>query len=177
VNETASSYTPEENYSATLLVDGGYVHINAKTLAALVKTVAQLRPTEGIGKTTPAESVKAEPAKPKAEPKKEAAAQVEKQPAAGAAGVGSTPTPASAPAAVASSQASASTDEAPRPTYDDVKKAVLAMAKISGDKALATLKSFTGQNGEPCDHGTKLKLEDYPAFLAKAQLVLDEVKA
>jgi hypothetical protein len=169
VNATASTYTPEEQFNATLLVDGGYVHVVAKSLAALIKTVGQLRPTETVGKTTPAE-VKVEKVKP--EPKKEAAAQVEKPAQSVAA-------PAvSEPAGAASAPASApSSDEPARPTYDDVKRAVLAMAKISGDKALATLKSFTGQNGEPCDHGTKLKLEDYPAFLAKAQLVLDEVKA
>lgn len=165
--QTAIPYGPEESFNATLQVNGGYVHVFAKNLDALIKTIGQLRPTE---------PVKAEPAKPKAEPKKEAAAQVEK-PAATPAAAAPSPSPSESAASAASSQASASTDEAPRPTYDDVKKAVLAMAKISGDKALATLKSFTGQNGEPCDHGTKLKLEDYPAFLAAAAKVLDEVKA
>lgn len=146
--QTAIPYGPEESFNATLQVNGGYVHVFAKNLDALIKTIGQLRPTE---------PVKAEPAKPKA--------------------AAPSPSPSESAASAASSQASASTDEAPRPTYDDVKKAVLAMAKISGDKALATLKSFTGQNGEPCDHGTKLKLEDYPAFLAAAAKVLDEVKA
>lgn len=166
MNQTATNYMPEEQFNATLLIGDGYVHVVSRTLADLVKTVAQLRPTEAVGKTAPAK-VKDETKNP--EPKKEAAAQVEKpsssaQPAGDAAPSGKSETTSSQPAAASSS----STDEPARPTYDDVKKAVLALAKISPDTAKATLAKFTGQNGQPCDHGTKMKLEDYPAFLAAA---------
>jgi hypothetical protein len=101
----------------------------------------------------------AEPAKPKKE-----AAQVEKStPAATAtAAATSTATPTSAPASVASEG----------PTYNEVKAAVLALAKVDQALAMSTLAKFTGQNGEPCNHGTKLKLEDYPKFIAAANEAL-----
>jgi hypothetical protein len=167
MGETASHYTPEEQFNATLLTDGGYVSIVSRTLADLVKTVAQLRPTESAGKSTPAKpagtsigEAVAATLKPK---QKEAAAPTPKQEAA------LSPSPALTPAE--STVAPATGDEPARPTYDDIKRAVLALAKISPETAKATLAKFTGQNGQPCDHGTKLKLEDYPAFLKAAEEV------
>lgn len=156
-SQTASTYLNEEQFDARLLVGDSYVHIVAKTLADLTKTVAQLRPTEAVGKTAPAT---------KTEPKKEAAAQTPKQETASTSAAAATP--AASPAASPATAATPAADEPTRPTYDDVKRAVLALAKISSDTAKATLAKFTGQNGQPCDHGTKLKLEDYPAFLAAA---------
>lgn len=61
---------------------------------------------------------------------------------------------------------SASTGDAPRPTYDDVKARVLKLAKISRETATAALAKFG------VDHGNKLKLEQYPEFLTHADAIL-----
>jgi hypothetical protein len=78
-----------------------------------------------------------------------------------------TPAPTSAPAsAPAAASGSESAGDAPRPTYDDVKARVLALAKK--DRALATeaLAKFG------VDHGNKLKLEQYADFIKAADEML-----
>jgi hypothetical protein len=166
VSETATTYIPETGFSASLALPGGHVHISTKTLAALTLIVGKLQPTEAAGPdlqlpllpTVDEPEVKT----PAPKPKKEAAAQVEKSAAAG-------PAPAASTAASPSAPAAASPSEAKGPDYNDVKAAVLALAKISPQLAKDTLAKFKGQNGEPCDHGTKLPLESYADFLAAAK--------
>ncbi len=164
MSETATTYIPETSFSASLALPEGHVHISTRTLAALTLIVGKLQPTEAANedRQLPLLSAAGEPVvKAQAEqpkPKKEAAAQVEK------------PAPAASTAESASTPAAASpTDEAKRPDYNDVKAAVLALAKISPQLAKDTLAKFKGQNGEPCDHGTKLPLESYADFLAAAK--------
>lgn len=170
----SAALAPTGYFSANVQVLGAQVHINTTSLDALLKTLAQFgyKPSDtGTSMTSVGEAV--DLAK-RAVKQKEAAAQVEKPAASAAANQSPVSPPASGTETAASHAAAPSTngvpsgDEPARPTYDDVKKAVLALAKISPDTAKATLAKFTGQNGQPCDHGTKLKLEDYPAFLAAA---------
>lgn len=78
----------------------------------------------------------------------------------------STGTQASAPAAASGSAAAG---DASAPTYQDVSARITTLCKKPGgrDKCLKLLATFTGQNGQPADHGNKLKVEDYPVFIQK----------
>lgn len=100
-----------------------------------------------------------------------AATKAPKPPAASAASP--TPAPTSAPApAPAAASGSASGGETKAITYDDVKDRVLKLSKIRRELALEVLGKFTGPNGQPADHGNKVKLEDYPAFVAAADTAI-----
>lgn len=123
------------------------------------------------GQRQPVE-VKMPPAPEKATKQKDAAAQVEKPATASPSAA-----PATAPAQPTTTAPSPAPQSAPpsevgTPNYNDIRARVLAMAKISQDTALGVLKQFTGVNGQPVDHGNKLQLPDYPAFIAKADEVL-----
>lgn len=86
----------------------------------------------------------------------------------------STGTPAGAPAAASGS---APAGDAPALNYDDVKKRVLALSKMTGGReiVLGLLGAYKGVNGEPCDHANKLQLPDYAAFVAAADAKLGVV--
>lgn len=139
------------SFSAHLALAAGVaVSITAGTMADLADVVAKLQGKQPANDT---------PNRPTAEP------QAKAQTAGNAAGnaPAPTPAPASVPPAVSGSEAAA---EGKRPTYDDVKARVLALAKLSRDHATKALAKFG------VDHGNKLKLEDYPAFLKHADEVL-----
>lgn len=147
------------SFSAHLALAAGVsVSISAATLADLSSVVARV---QGQPANDPGKVASATPAATPAPAPTQA-------PATGNAPA-STATPVSAPAAAAGSAASG---EAKNPTYDDVKAKVLALSKISRDKAMGVLGKFTGQNGQVVDHGNKLKLEDYASFIAAADAEL-----
>lgn len=110
------------------------------------------------------------PTTAKAKPAATPAPAPQAQPAGNVAAA--TGTQASAPAAASGSAPSG--DEATRPTYDDVSRRVLAMCKLTGgrEKCKELLKTF----GEAIDHANKLKLEDYPTFITKADEFLGAAK-
>ncbi|HSV48338.1 MAG TPA: hypothetical protein VLJ58_21295 [Ramlibacter sp.] len=81
----------------------------------------------------------------------------------------STGTQASAPPAASGSEPDA---DAPRYTYDDVKARVLALSKVRRELAVETLGAFKTVGGDKVDHGNKLQLPDYPAFIAAADKAL-----
>ncbi|MDB5965105.1 MAG: hypothetical protein JWQ72_1605, partial [Polaromonas sp.] len=142
------------SFSAHLALPAGVaVSITASTLTDLQAVVAKLQPA--------ANDAPAAAAKPAAAPKPTPAPA-----AAPAAGNAPASTPAPAGAQPAASGSAAAGDEAKRPTYDDVRDRVLKLAKVSRDSATAALAKFS------VDHANKLKLEDYPAFLAHADQVL-----
>jgi type IV secretory pathway TrbL component len=143
--------------SASFTFHGASVSLSCSSPDELRKALA----TFGIGTHAANDSA---PTTAKAKPAATPAAQPEGNASA------STGTPAGAQPAAAGSAASGEGEK--RPDYSDVTKRVLALAKIKKQLALETLGKFTGQNGQPADHGTKLKLEDYPAFLAAADQVL-----
>lgn len=157
-----------ESFSANVRVHEASVSIHAPTLGALCKALTALGYTPTPDLQLPLLPAVDKPEVKAEKPKKEAVAQVEKssaQAAGSAAQSAKSETTSSQPAAASSS----STDDAKRPDYNDVKAAVLALAKISPQLAKDTLAKFKGQNGEPCDHGTKLPLESYADFLAAAK--------
>lgn len=148
------------SFSAHLALAAGVaVSITAETMEQLAGVVAKLQGTEpandtGLkalegktvtvvadGKTAKAEAGKASPAP------------------------SPTPAPVSAQAAGSGSE---SGDDAPKYTYDDVKDRVLKLAKISRETATKTLGAFKTVGGDKVDHGNKLQLPDYPAFIAAA---------
>jgi hypothetical protein len=144
------------SFSAHLALAAGVaVSITAGTLDDLASVVGKLQAKQSANDT------KAETKSAKTETK----LAVQETPAGNASA--STGTQASAQGAASGSEAAA---DAPRPTYDDVKARVLALAKIGRDKATAALAKFG------VDHGNKLKLEDYPAFLKHADEVLGAAK-
>lgn len=97
-----------------------------------------------------------------------------------------TPAPTAAPAAEGNASASTGAQagaqdanagsgqaaDAPTVTYDQVRDRVLALSKVSKDLALETLGLFTGVGGAKVDHGNKLQLHDYPAFVKAADAKL-----
>lgn len=64
----------------------------------------------------------------------------------------------------------------PTVTYDEVRNRVLALSKIDKNLALETLGQFTGVSGAKVDHGNKLQLPDYAAFIAAADKKLEAAK-
>lgn len=106
-----------------------------------------------------------------------AAATPAPAPAAAGNASASTGTPAGAQAASAGSEASG--DEGASPiTYKEIAEKVTTMVKhpkIGRDATLALLAKFKGINGQPIDHGNKLQLPDYPAFIAAADAELAKV--
>jgi hypothetical protein len=152
--------SPPNSFSADItLANGVDVRVRASTLADLSQVVGRLQPTEAAND---ANTVAASP-KPAATPAATSA------PAAAGNVPASTATPASAPAAVSGS---APAGDEPHFNYDDVKARVLKLSKVSREVTLSTLGQFTGVNGQPVDHGNKLQLPDYPAFIAAADKVL-----
>ena len=106
---------------------------------------------------------------------KEAAAPVEKPATTATAAAGSTASQTSAPAdaqqakpAADSTSNKAVAELGGKPDYNEIKSRVLALSKVYQKLALATLGRFKGVSGEPVNHGNKLQLEDYPAFIAAA---------
>jgi hypothetical protein len=137
------------SYSAQIALEAGVTaYIQAPSLAELTKVVSKLQPTEAANDT--AKPPKGDKVKPQESP-------------AGNAAPASTGTPASAlPAA----NGSASGGEAAAPNYNDVRDRVLKLAKLSRETAAGALAKFG------VDHGNKLKLEQYPDFLAHADSLL-----
>jgi hypothetical protein len=172
VNLNATATEQSESFNAYVRVHDTNVSIHAPTFDALCKTLTQLGYTPSQDLQLPLLPAAGEP-EVKAQvqqtkPKKEAAAQVEKSSAApSAAEKTGTPSPSADAATTATTPAATTTEKGP--DYNDVKAAVLALAKISPQLAKDTLAKFKGQNGEPCDHGTKLPLESYADFLAAAK--------
>lgn len=154
--QPAQAAAPANQFSASLVLAAGVTaYIHAPTMHELQHVVAKLQPTEPAATGTSAPKAAAPAPTPAPQP----------EPTAGNASA-STATPASAPPADSGSAAAA---DAPRPTYDDVKARVLALAKAKGrDAAAATLKSFG------VDNANKLKLEQYPGFIAAADKLLLE---
>lgn len=161
MNEHATVAQRADSFNANVTVAGAYVSIHATSLAALLKTLDQLT---HAGATVPAVEKPAPKTEAPGKPTTAASAAVTAAPAQ------STTAPSPGPAAASSA------DAAPKHDYKEIQAAVLALAKVDPAIAKKTLAKFTGQNGEPCDHGTKLKLEDYPAFLAQAKADLEAAK-
>jgi hypothetical protein len=143
------------SFSAHLALAAGVaVSITAETMEQLANVVGKLQATApAANDSKPADKPKVE-AKPAEQPGNASA---------------STSTQANARPAASGSEAGA---EAKRFTYDDVKARVLAMAKVSRDLATKTLGNFKTVGGDKVDHGNKLQLEDYPAFIEAADKAL-----
>lgn len=155
---TVGASIPRNRFVAHLDLPAGVtVSIHAPTLSDLQLVVSKLQPTEAVNDPMAGKSVKDITAAPIPAPTPAAATTAGNAPAP-------TATPASAPPAAAASAASGEGEK--RPTYDDVKARVLAMAKISRDTAAGALKHFG------VDNANKLKLEQYPDFLAHADKIL-----
>lgn len=149
---SALSIQPSNSFHANLALAAGVaVSITASTMAELASVVGKLQGTE------PANDVKPQKAETKTD--KAEAGNVS----------ASTAPPASAPPAASGSEPAA---EAPRFTYDDVKARVLALSKVKRELAIETLSQFKTVGGDKVDHGNKLQLPDYPAFIAAADKVL-----
>jgi hypothetical protein len=147
------------SFSAHLALAAGVaVSITAETMEQLANVVGKLQATA--------------PAANDSKPAKENKAKPEPQEQPGNASA-STNTQASAPPAASGSEPAA---DAKRFTYDDVKARVLAMAKVSRDLATKTLGNFKTVGGDKVDHGNKLQLEDYPAFIEAADKALAAAK-
>ena len=144
--------------SAQFTFNGAAVSLSASSATELLEALAKFGLVPAANDAAPAAP---KPAAAKAEVKAEPAKKPE---------AASTPSaaPASAPAAASGSAAA---DDAPRPTYDDVKARVLALAKISRETATAALGKFG------VDHGNKLKLEQYSEFLAHADALIEAAKS
>lgn len=144
-----------DTFQAYVTVAGTHVSLVATTIDGLLKTLAQL------GHTSAAPTVE----KPKAEaPRQTVREEADKAASAAASTV---------KAAVDAVKPAEPKVEAPKHDYGEIKAAVLALAKVNQEVAKATLAQFTGESGAPVDHGNKLKLEDYAAFLAAAKVALD----
>ena len=144
-----SALAQTNSFSAHLALPAGVaVSITAPTLNDLQLVVTRLQPAANDILPSASAAPKAE--KSKAETGNASA---------------STGAQASVPPAASGS---APGGDAPRPTYDDVKARVLKLAKVSRETATAALAKFG------VDHGNKLKLEQYPEFLAHADKVLSE---
>jgi hypothetical protein len=160
------------NASADFTLGDVSVHLSCSSatelltaLAAFGKAPAANQPT--ITPPAPvADKPKAE-AKPAATPAPTAAPQAQPEGNVSA----STGTQASAQPA-ASGSAGAEGDFHQPIDYKVVQAKVLALSKKSREIALATLGKFTGVNGQPVDHGNKLQLHDYAAFVKAADEAL-----
>lgn len=142
------------SFSAHLaLANGVHATISAPTLSTLADVVGKLQPTTAANDA---------PAKAAPAPKPETKAKPEGNVPA------STATQASAPPVSAGSEAPAA--DVKVPDYNDVKARVLALAKVSRELATKVL----GQFG--VDHGNKLQLEQYGAFIAAADAALEDAK-
>ena len=141
------------SFSAHLALAAGVaVSITADTMDKLAGVVAKLQDQPAANDTKPAAT---------------AAPTLTKAPEGNA--PASTATQASAQPAASGSEAAA---DAPRPTYDDVKAKVLALSKVRRELAVETLGRFATVAGGKVDHGNKLQLEDYAAFIAAADAAL-----
>jgi hypothetical protein len=140
-----SAVLDQPKYTASLTLAAGVTaYIQAPTLEDLSRVIVKLQPA-------------ANDAAPVRAPKPSST------PAAG--NVASTAdTQATAPGAASGSAEGA--EGGARPTYDDVKARVLKLAKINRETAAGALGKFG------VDHGNKLKLEQYPAFIAHADELL-----
>lgn len=152
------------SFSAHLALAAGVaVSITADTMDKLAGVVAKLQDQSAANDTKPVKTAKAETP----------AATTTPTPAPSKAPEGnasaSTTTQASAPPAASGSEAAG---DAPRFTYDDVKNRVLALSKVRRELAVETLGAFKTVAGDKVDHGNKLRLEDYPAFIAAADKAL-----
>lgn len=155
--QLASQAELTNRFSAHLVLAAGVTaSIHALSLADLQAVVAKLQPTTAANDAP----------KPAIEQQKPAATPA---PAAAAAGNASASTGTQASAQGAGAGSAATGGDAPKYTYQDIATRITTLCKKTGgrDKCMALLKSFTGQNGQPADHGNKLKLEDYPAFTQK----------
>jgi hypothetical protein len=142
-----NSQQPTNSFHASLVLgDGITAHVSAPTIDDLQRVVDRLQPASNDTAKPP----KADKVKPQEQP-------------AGNAAPASTGTPASAPPAASGS---ASGGEAVAPNYNDVRDRVLKLAKLSRETAAGALAKFG------VDHGNKLKLEQYPEFLAHADSLL-----
>ena len=151
------------SFSATLALAAGVaVSITADTMDKLAGVVAKLQDQPAANDTTPRGWTAAEAAADNIPGKKSRDGDEGNAPA-------STATQASAQPAAGGSEAAADT---PRPTYDDVKARVLALSKVRRELAVETLGAFKTVGGDKVDHGNKLQLEDYPAFIAAADKAL-----
>lgn len=83
----------------------------------------------------------------------------------------STGTQASAPPAAGGSAAAGETVTHTY-TYDHVKDRVLKLSKVKRELAIEVLGAFKTVGGDKVDHGNKLQLPDYPAFIAAADAKL-----
>ena len=147
--------------TATFDYKGANVTLSCSSPTELIEALAK------FGIATAANDT---PTKPKAAPAATPAPTPAPQ-AQEAAGNGSasTGTPASAPAA---DSGSAAAGDAPTITYDHVKAKVLALSKVKRELAVETLGQFKTVGGDKVDHGNKLQLQDYPAFIAAADKAL-----
>jgi hypothetical protein len=153
------------SFSAHLALAAGVsVTINAPTLADLSGVVGKLQPVVAANDTPTKAPSAAKPNPHAATPAPQVAAG--NDPA-------STGTPANAPPAASGS---AGSGDAPRVNYDQVKERVLALAKISREKAMEIMAQFKAMDGTPVDKGPKLQLQDYPAFIAAADKALEAAK-
>jgi hypothetical protein len=141
------SQQPANSFHASLVLgDGITAHVSAPTIDDLQRVVGRLQPAANdTGKAAAAKTDKAKP----------------QEPAAGN-GPASTGTQGSAPGAASGSASGGET----APNYNDVRDRVLKLAKISRETAAGALAKFG------VDHGNKLKLEQYPEFLAHADSLL-----
>lgn len=154
------------SFSAHLALAAGVaVSITADTMDKLADVVAKLQDQPAANDT--------KPAKPRGTTAPEAAADnipgVKARDAEAGNAPASTATQASAQPAAGGSEAAA---DAPRFTYDDVKNRVLALSKVRRELAVETLGAFKTVAGDKVDHGNKLRLEDYAAFIAAADKAL-----
>jgi hypothetical protein len=143
-----SALQQSNSFSAQLALAAGVaVSITAPTLDDLQPVVAKLQPAANDTKT----------AAPAPKPTTVSTAKAT-EPA---------PTPTAAPAsAPPASAGSAPGADEKRPTYDEVRDRILKLAKVSKDTAVAALTKFG------VDAGPKLKLEQYPDFIAHADSIL-----
>lgn len=153
------------NAQATFTFAGANIHLAMASPQELIEALAKF----GI-QTAANDAPKAETPKPTSAPKPAATPAPTAAPVAGGNASASTATPASAPPADAGSAPAG--DPAVVPTYDDVRQRVLALSKISRETCLGILGQFKGVSGAAVDHGNKLQLPDYAAFIAAADKVL-----
>lgn len=159
------------NATATFNYQGASVTLACSSPTELLSALAQFglaandAPASLTGETPSA----ARPTPPTVSPTPAPTSAPVAQAAAGNAPA-STPTPASAQPAASGS---ASGGDAHGITYDQVRDKTLAMVKVCGrETAAAVLGKFKTVAGAAVDHGNKLQLPDYPAFITAAKEAL-----
>jgi hypothetical protein len=159
--------------TATFASNGASITLSASNADDLIASLAKFGIAVGAPAANDTKANTAKGATPTATTAPTPAPTKTPEPTAGNASA-STGTQASAPAAASGSAPAgeAPADERPRYSHDDIKNKVLALAKKSRELALTTLGQFKNMKGEPVDHGNKLKLEDYAAFIAAADKAL-----